>query len=49
MCWALNHQNIIEIAQGHIFLSEPLALIKPFHEHLGLVHLLESEVNVRNP
>jgi hypothetical protein len=21
MCWALNHQNIIEIAQGHIFLS----------------------------
>jgi hypothetical protein len=25
MCWALNHQNIIEIAQGHIFLS-----ISPF-------------------
>jgi hypothetical protein len=22
MCWALNHQNIIEIAQGHISLSE---------------------------
>jgi hypothetical protein len=21
MCWALNHQNIIEIAQGHISLS----------------------------
>jgi hypothetical protein len=25
MCWALNHQNIIEIAQGHISLS-----ISPF-------------------
>jgi hypothetical protein len=26
MCWALNHQNIIEIAQGHISLSTlPLA------------------------
>jgi hypothetical protein len=24
MCWALNHQNIIEIAQGHISLSVPL-------------------------
>jgi hypothetical protein len=23
MCWALNHQNIIEIAQGHISLSLP--------------------------
>jgi hypothetical protein len=22
MCWALNHQNIIEIAQGHISLSK---------------------------
>jgi hypothetical protein len=22
MCWALNHQNIIEIAQGQISLSE---------------------------
>jgi hypothetical protein len=21
MCWTLNHQNIIEMAQGHIFLS----------------------------
>jgi hypothetical protein len=21
MCWALNHQNILEIAQGHISLS----------------------------
>jgi hypothetical protein len=21
MCWALNHQNVIEIAQGHISLS----------------------------
>jgi hypothetical protein len=25
MCWALNHQNIIEIAQGHISLSETYA------------------------
>jgi hypothetical protein len=25
MCWSLNHQNIIEIAQGHISLS-----ISPF-------------------
>jgi hypothetical protein len=25
MCWALNHQNIIEMAQRHIFLS-----ISPF-------------------
>jgi hypothetical protein len=23
MCWALNHQNIIEIVQGHISLSVP--------------------------
>jgi hypothetical protein len=22
MCWALNHQNNIEMAQGHISLSE---------------------------
>jgi hypothetical protein len=21
MCWALNHQNILEMAQGHISLS----------------------------
>jgi hypothetical protein len=27
MCWALNHQNIIEIAQGHISLSETCAPI----------------------
>jgi hypothetical protein len=27
MCWALNHQNIIEIAQGHISLSETYAPI----------------------
>jgi hypothetical protein len=28
MCWALNHQNIIEIAQGHISLSiSPLLVI----------------------
>jgi hypothetical protein len=25
MCWALNHQNIIEIAQGHISLSAGVA------------------------
>jgi hypothetical protein len=25
MCWTLNHQNIVEMAQGHIFLS-----ISPF-------------------
>jgi hypothetical protein len=25
MCWALNHQNILEMAQGHISLS-----ISPF-------------------
>jgi hypothetical protein len=24
MCWELNHQNIIEIAQGHISLSSTL-------------------------
>jgi hypothetical protein len=24
MCWALNHQNIIEMAQRHISLSEAL-------------------------
>jgi hypothetical protein len=22
MCWTLNHQNILEMAQGHISLSE---------------------------
>jgi hypothetical protein len=27
MCWALNHQNIIEIAQGHISLSISLFLV----------------------
>jgi hypothetical protein len=26
-CWALNHQNIIEIAQGHISLSIPPFLV----------------------
>jgi hypothetical protein len=37
MCWTLNHQNIIEMAQGHISLSEiqvdthpfPINTIKP--------------------
>jgi hypothetical protein len=24
MCWALNHQNNIEMAQGHISLSSPV-------------------------
>jgi hypothetical protein len=24
VCWALNHQNIIEIAQGNISLSDPI-------------------------
>jgi hypothetical protein len=28
MCWALNHQNIIEIAQGHISLSDLESLRK---------------------
>jgi hypothetical protein len=23
MCWALDHQNILEMAQGHISLSAP--------------------------
>jgi hypothetical protein len=27
MCWALNHQNIIEMAQGHISLSICLVLV----------------------
>jgi hypothetical protein len=35
MCWALNHQNIIEIAQRHISLSgssdPPLQLLRVFH------------------
>jgi hypothetical protein len=26
-CWALNHQNIIEIAQGHISLSEAIIVV----------------------
>jgi hypothetical protein len=26
MCWTLNHQNIIEMAQGHISLSISLAV-----------------------
>jgi hypothetical protein len=28
MCWALNHQNIIEIAHGHISLSEWTSLVE---------------------
>jgi hypothetical protein len=32
MCWALNHQNIIEIAQGHISLSiSPFLVIYATH------------------
>jgi hypothetical protein len=33
MCWTLNHQNIIEMAQGHISLSlareESLGVVSP--------------------
>jgi hypothetical protein len=38
VCWALNHQNLIEMAQGHISLSvrlgyrKPLILVLGFHE-----------------
>jgi hypothetical protein len=31
MCWALNHQNILEMAQGHISLSLPLLLYIAAH------------------
>jgi hypothetical protein len=34
MCWALNHQNLIEIAQGHISLSVNIDAI---HDHLALI------------
>jgi hypothetical protein len=27
VCWALNHQNLIEMAQGHISLSIPPFLV----------------------
>jgi hypothetical protein len=29
LCLALNHQNLIEMAQGHISLSTPNVLIRP--------------------
>jgi hypothetical protein len=28
MCWALNHQNILEMAQGHISLLVPSSIDK---------------------
>jgi hypothetical protein len=40
MCWALNHQNIIEIAQGHISLSHP--------QSLSLIHFASCELQHTN-
>jgi hypothetical protein len=31
MCWTINHQNIIEMAQGHISLSEAFSHINELH------------------
>jgi hypothetical protein len=52
MCWVLNHQNIIEIAQGHISLSaRPFTIVSSsFIDVLGLaldlrpapLHVVES-------
>jgi hypothetical protein len=48
MCWALNHQNTLEMAQGHISLSKgshpttPSTTHKtpyPFNKKLGLTNL----------
>jgi hypothetical protein len=39
MCWALNHQNIIEIAQGHISLLD-----KPVLHSVGVASLPTSRV-----
>jgi hypothetical protein len=40
MCWALNHQNIIEMAQGHISLSLPSEVAKRmiFEEQFAKEH-----------
>jgi hypothetical protein len=44
MCWASNHQNIIEMAQGHISLSAPS--IRPLFRdpRWAINHLLHTFV-----
>jgi hypothetical protein len=37
MCWALNHQNIIEMAQGHISLSQ-----SQLHPQVHLINQLRA-------
>jgi hypothetical protein len=41
MCWALNHQNIIEIAQGHISLSLDFS-----HHCLEVTKVVTNVINV---
>jgi hypothetical protein len=50
MCWALNHQNNIEMAQGHISLSTGYLKILPA-SILGLTSCLQvmhSEIHIVN-
>jgi hypothetical protein len=35
VCWALNHQNLIEMAQGHISLSHSTCVKKETVMHPG--------------
>jgi hypothetical protein len=35
MCWTLNHQNIIEMAQRHIYLSRTVILFWQVRPELG--------------
>jgi hypothetical protein len=49
MCWALNHQNIIEMAQRHISLSigqRTLAFTKQMLRVFDLVELVEFDLLV---
>jgi hypothetical protein len=56
MCWTLDHQNIIEIAQRHISLSTLHQNISPFSFILGnidkqkddflLLLLIKQEINL---
>jgi hypothetical protein len=38
MCWALNHQNIVEMAQRHISLSAPHTAANPRSPHVPTCH-----------
>jgi hypothetical protein len=45
VCWALNHQNLIKMAQGHIFLSKAHDPLSPTVDPLVVLIRLEFSGN----